>query len=68
MAGETVMRGSRARLLPRPNRSYAAGRVCAAEGCSTVLSMYNRWSDCWQHEPIHSYQQRGRRKRRERAA
>ncbi|MCI0635610.1 MAG: hypothetical protein L0206_17095 [Actinobacteria bacterium] len=32
-------------------RTYAAGRVCGAEGCRTVLSRYNRSELCWQHEP-----------------
>lgn len=64
MAEETVFRGARVRSLPKANRSYPAGRVCAADGCSTRLSMYNRWDFCWQHEPVHSYSPRGRRKKR----
>ena len=32
-------------------RTYAAGRVCGAHGCRTVLSRYNRTELCWQHEP-----------------
>ena len=46
MAEQTVMRGAKVRQLPRPNRSYAKDRVCAAEGCDTRLSMYNRWDLC----------------------
>ncbi len=64
---ETFLRGVRVRQLPQPNRSYPRGRVCAAEGCSTRLSIYNRWQFCWQHEPVHSYSPRGRRKKREAA-
>ena len=67
MAEQTVMRGAKVRQLPRPNRSYAKDRVCAAEGCDTRLSMYNRWDLCWQHEPVHPYTSRGRRKKREAA-
>lgn len=60
-------KGARVRSLPRPNRSYGTGRVCAAEGCDTKLSVYNRWVFCWQHEPLHSYSPRGRRKKRQAA-
>jgi hypothetical protein len=60
-------KGARVRSLPRPNRSYGSGRVCAAEGCGTKLSVYNRWVFCWQHEPLHSYSPRGRRKKRQAA-
>jgi hypothetical protein len=38
--------------------------VCAADGCGTKLSVYNRWDFCWQHEPVHDYVPRGKRKRR----
>jgi len=41
-------------------RTYAAGRVCAAEGCHTVLSVYNPSRFCGLHAtPDRS---RGRRK------
>ncbi len=66
MADESY-KGARVRSLPRPNRSYGKGRVCAAEGCDTKLSVYNRWVFCWQHEPLHSYSPRGRRKKRQAA-
>jgi hypothetical protein len=61
MADE-VYRGAPVRQLPKPNRTYDGGRVCAADGCETKLSIYNRWQFCWQHEPVHSYVSRGRRK------
>ncbi len=67
MADQSVFRGARVRELPRRNRTYPHGRVCAAEGCSTRLSVYNRWQFCWQHEPVHTFVSRGRRKRREAA-
>jgi hypothetical protein len=41
--------------------------VCAHPGCTTKLSVYNKWNHCWQHEPVHSYIPRGKRKRREAA-
>ncbi len=64
---ESVYRGVHVRSLPRPNRTYTDDRVCAAPGCGTRLSMYNRWDFCWQHEPVHSYTPRGKRKKREAA-
>ncbi len=61
---ETAFRGEPARPLPRRNRTFPAGRVCAAPGCGTVLSIYNKWDRCWQHEPVHDYVSRGKRTRR----
>ncbi len=64
MSEEGVYRGASIREVPKANRTYPTGRVCAAEGCSTKLSIYNRWQYCWQHEPVHEYVPRGKRKRR----
>jgi hypothetical protein len=61
-------RGASVRNLPRPNKTYAAGRVCAEPGCETRLSIYSKWKHCWQHEPVHSYVPRGKRKTRSKAA
>jgi len=61
-------RGAAVRTLPRANRRYASGRVCAEPGCGTKLSIYSKWRYCWQHEPIHAYVPRGKRKRRSEAA
>jgi hypothetical protein len=30
--------------------SYGDGRVCAAPGCTTTLSRYNKTSFCWTHD------------------
>jgi hypothetical protein len=68
MTEESVFRGAPAREAPRANRTYPTGRVCAAEGCNTKLSVYNRWQYCWQHEPVHSYVARGKRRSRKEAA
>jgi hypothetical protein len=38
--------------------------VCAEPTCGTKLSRYNKWQYCWQHEPVHSYVPRGKRKSR----
>jgi hypothetical protein len=64
MTTDEAIRGARVRDLPRANRTYPTGRVCAADGCGTKLSVYNRWTFCWQHEPVHEYVPRGKRKRR----
>lgn len=61
---DDAFRGARVRDLPKANRTYPSGRVCAAAGCGTKLSVYNRWDFCWQHEPVHDYVPRGKRKRR----
>ena len=68
MRDETLsLRGTPVRPLPRRNRVWVAGRVCAEEGCITQLSIYNRSEFCWAHEPIHDYVMRGRKKRPEAA-
>ena len=64
---EERFRGASVRTLPRANKSYGRGRVCAAPSCETKLSVYNKWDYCWQHEPVHAYIPRGKRKRRDAA-
>ena len=61
--GSQDYRGNRVRELPRKNRIYPGGRVCAHEDCGTKLSVYNKSQMCWQHEPVRPYFERGRRKR-----
>jgi hypothetical protein len=63
MADESL-RGQSVRSLPRANKQYRADRTCAAPGCSTKLSIYNKWDYCWQHEPVHTYIARGKRRSR----
>lgn len=58
------LRGSRTRELPRPNKVYAGGRVCAHEGCKTRISQYNKAKYCWTHMPLTYPLVRGERKRR----
>jgi hypothetical protein len=65
---EQSYKGARAKELNKPNRTYQAGRTCGAEGCVTKLSIYNKWEFCWQHEPVHSYIPRGKRRRKAEAA
>jgi hypothetical protein len=64
---EERFRGAAVRVLPKANQKYRAGRTCAAPGCETKLSIYNKWEYCWQHEPVHAYIPRGKRKRRDAA-
>jgi hypothetical protein len=56
------VKGSRPLALPRPNRTFDEGRVCAEEGCETRLSIYNRSKLCWQHTPVRYPFVRGQRK------
>ena len=65
---EERYRGASVRTRERPDRQYAGDRVCAERGCETKLSRYNKWQFCWQHEPVHSYVPRGKRKSRKAAA
>ena len=60
-------RGTQARALPKRNRTYGSGRVCAAPECNTRLSVYNRSELCWQHEPVRPYFERGRKPKRDAA-
>jgi hypothetical protein len=48
--GATVVHGKKAQASAdqRP-RTYGAGRVCATEGCGTVLSSYNPSAVCCLH-------------------
>jgi hypothetical protein len=59
-----VLRGSRPRELPPPNRTYERGRVCATDGCETRLSVYNRSAYCWAHAPQRFPLVRGERRRK----
>jgi len=61
---EDRFRGATVRTLPKANRTYGNGRVCEEPGCETKLSVYNKWKFCWQHEPVHTYIPRGKRKSR----
>lgn len=68
MAGVTpAFRASGLGELSRRSPTYPPGRVCAAEDCRTMLSIYNRSKLCWLHEPARVYVVRARRKRREAA-
>lgn len=64
---EMRLRGALVQTLPAANRTYPEGRVCAADGCDTRISIYNRSTLCWNHEPARIRLPRGRRKRRDAA-
>jgi hypothetical protein len=51
----SVLRATRADSGGRPLARVDGDRTCAAPGCQTRLSAYNRYDRCWQHEPVHRY-------------
>jgi len=55
------VKGSRPGHLPPPSQTSDEGRICAAAGCSTRLSIYNLGSTCWQHAEISFPNYRGKR-------
>ncbi len=61
------LRGAAVHALPRRNRTWPEGRVCAEEGCITRISKYHKSNYCWAHQPVRYYISRGRKKRREAA-
>lgn len=36
-------------------QTWAGNRTCGANGCTTLLSIYNRAERCWIHEPPQKY-------------
>jgi hypothetical protein len=55
------VKGTRPGHLPEPTRTTSTGRVCAADGCRTRLSVYNAGEHCWQHTDIAFPNYRGKR-------
>ena len=45
----------------RASKAFKSGRVCAEDGCGTVLSMYNSGRFCYQHEPMVTPRTRGKK-------
>ena len=64
MSEMQAIRGARPRELPRPNRTYDRGRVCATDGCDTRLSIYNKSQYCWSLKPVTFPVTRGARRRK----
>jgi hypothetical protein len=61
---DLVVKGNRARELPRPNRTYGRDRVCADPECETRVSVYNKSEYCWSHAPQRFPLVRGERRRK----
>ncbi|MFN2490921.1 MAG: hypothetical protein ABR529_14545 [Actinomycetota bacterium] len=59
----STVQGIKARALPSASRTFGKGRICAAAGCSTVLSQYNRREKCWAHADMKVPRLRGRKPR-----
>lgn len=57
---ETIMQGRKAGPGGRRPRTFNEDRVCAAPGCETTLSRYNRNEHCYAHSPIRYPRTRGR--------
>ncbi len=55
------MQGTRPGKLPPLSRIHDPGRICAAEGCETMLSRYNPSRFCWQHADVVFPNYRGKR-------
>lgn len=55
------MQGKRPGKMPRPSKVESPGRVCAAPGCETGLSIYNAKETCWQHTDLSFPNFRGKR-------
>jgi hypothetical protein len=54
MGRRMVDMGHRLVALGVPSRIYTAGRVCAAPGCGTRLSIYNPLAYCSLHGALRS--------------
>jgi hypothetical protein len=54
------VRGTKPKGLLRASRRFSRGRVCAAEGCGTILSQYNRRDKCWAHADVKIPRLRGK--------
>jgi hypothetical protein len=65
-SGGSAVRGSPvgSGSATRP-RTVKVRRVCAHDGCETVLSCYNSRQLCWQHDPGGQYILRVHDRRRE---
>ena len=54
-----ILKATRPRGRSRRPKTYQEGRVCAAPGCTTVLSRYNRDEYCHRHQPVRYPRLRG---------
>jgi hypothetical protein len=52
MRSRAIISATMPRYRTRRSKLQTAGRVCAVEQCSTILSRYNASRYCSVHEPI----------------
>jgi hypothetical protein len=52
---DVPVRGAAVGTGGRQASTYAQGRVCATESCTTQLSIYNKDPLCWVHAPLRAY-------------
>lgn len=64
MAETYVQRGRSVLSRPRPPKAIEGTRLCAEDGCDTVLSRYNKRTTCSVHTPTHFPRNRGRNRRK----
>lgn len=60
MGSEPAISAHKPQGLPRASKRFGKGRVCAHEGCETLLSVYNRRDKCWAHADFKIPRLRGR--------
>ncbi len=61
MSKDNAIRGSRPQPVPRASQKFPEGRKCAAPGCVTKLSTYNKRDKCWAHAEMKVPRLRGRK-------
>jgi len=54
------MKGSSNPKNVRKNKTYEKGRVCLKDGCTVVMSQYNKSKYCFHHSPRTYGRTRGR--------
>ena len=57
---ESTFKGNRIKGKKRAPKTYDEDRTCAADGCETQLSRYNRREHCYAHAPTKFPRLRGR--------
>jgi hypothetical protein len=55
----TVLSGTKRPDARRKSKTFEKGRVCATDGCTVTLSMYNKKKWCFNHAPLSFGRNRG---------
>ena len=55
-----ILRGHKISGTDRAPKAHSENRVCASEGCETLLSRYNKRDHCYAHAPTRFPRLRGR--------